>query len=417
MVGQEPFKKELSPMALKDNLKKAVAKVKFTDNQRISQWKCPINTQARYVRVQLEGYNMLTIAQLEVLGFWGLAKGVGRVSYAQAGRDVTVAVIRPSKDPRDVENVYKRAAWADSLNADILRQYETFALEYDKYGRGEVIQKDCLVCAAGVRCETCTLYEIYDDEIKKMPPAVGGRRRRLNSIDTYLIEANKPALEIKVVPKKVRPTKWELRKEKYRAYLKTWFSGKLLPSFIKPMAREDALEMDPEDLMRKISREKALNDLLFDSQGGDTAVVAAVHKDDASVLTDSVAASDENEEKERRAREEKMLAAATPKMSKAGLKKLRDQAMGKEDEDDDDAKSAASSIGDEVNPKVGVFYNMHKEHYKMKPGDVLPTGHVVKANMPKSLTKAAANADEVRRLEAERKQKIKEAEKRMSNVK
>ena len=174
--------------------------------------------------------------------------------------------------------------------------------------------------------------------------------------------------------------------------------------------------MDPEDLMRKISREKALNDLLFDSQGGDNAVVA-VHKEDASVLTDTVAASDENEEKERRAREEKMLAAATPKMSKAGLKKLRDQALGKEDEDDDDAKSAASSIGDEVNPKVGVFYNMHKEHYKMKPGDVLPTGHVVKANMPKSLTKAAANADEVKRLEAERKQKIKEAEKRMNNVK
>ena len=421
MVGQEPFKKDLNPMALKDNLKKAVAKVKFTDNQRISQWKCPINTQARYVRVQLEGYNMLTIAQLEILGFWGLAKGVGRVSYAQAGRDVTVAVIRPSKDPRDIENVYKRAAWSDSFNADILRQYETFALEYDKYGRGEVIQKDCLVCAAGVRCETCTLFEVYDDEIKLMPPAVGGRRRRLNSIDKYLIEANKPPLEIKVVPKKIRPTKWEIRKEKYRSYLKSWFSGKLLPSFVRPMAREDALEIDPEDLMRKINHEKALNDLFLDSPGGDnanTAVVRKHDKDDASVLTESVAESEEKEEKERRDRDEKLLAASTPKMSKAGLKKLRDQAMdGNKEEDDDDAKSAASSIGDEINSKVEVFYHMHKEHYKLKPGDVLPTGHVVRANMPKSLTKAAANAEEVRRLEAERKQKIKESEKRLNNVK
>ena len=43
-----------------------------------------------------------------MFGYWGLAKGVGRVSYATAGRDVTVAVVRPNTDPKDLEELYKR---------------------------------------------------------------------------------------------------------------------------------------------------------------------------------------------------------------------------------------------------------------------------------------------------------------------
>jgi membrane protein required for beta-lactamase induction len=43
-----------------------------------------------------------------VYGYWGISKGVGRVSYAVAGRDVTVAVVRPVTDPRDIEELYKK---------------------------------------------------------------------------------------------------------------------------------------------------------------------------------------------------------------------------------------------------------------------------------------------------------------------
>lgn len=68
---------------------------------------------------------------------------------------MTVAVVRPNTDPKDLENFYKRgdvalphpfhfganlfivcllsAAYSDAMNADILRQLETFTLEYDKY--------------------------------------------------------------------------------------------------------------------------------------------------------------------------------------------------------------------------------------------------------------------------------------------
>jgi hypothetical protein len=59
MIGHEPFGKELTPNALKVNLKMAIAKVRFVDNQRMSFWRCPGNTQGRYVRIQLEGFNTL----------------------------------------------------------------------------------------------------------------------------------------------------------------------------------------------------------------------------------------------------------------------------------------------------------------------------------------------------------------------
>ena len=144
-----------------------------------------------------------------MFGNFGLNKGVGRVSYAAAGRDMTVAVIRANSDPRDVESAYRRAAYvkshfhtiltipnthiqyptltyptqqyqppipkpnthappiqctyrySDAGNADILRQLETFALEYDKFGRGEVLQKSCDICKGDIRCEACDLFEVY----------------------------------------------------------------------------------------------------------------------------------------------------------------------------------------------------------------------------------------------------------------
>ena len=96
----------------------------------MSSWHPPANTQGRYIRVQLEAFESLCISEIEVFGNFGLNKCVGRVSYAAAGRDMTVAVIRAATDSRDVESAYRRAAYADAGNADILRQLETFALEY-----------------------------------------------------------------------------------------------------------------------------------------------------------------------------------------------------------------------------------------------------------------------------------------------
>lgn len=214
MVGRESFPKEANIVSLKDSLRTAVSKAKFTENKRISTWRCPANTQGRFIRLQLEKYNTLSVAEIEIFGYWGFSHGVGRCSYAIAGRDVTVTLVRPSNDPRDVEFLYKRSVYADAENADILRQYETYVLEYDKYGRGEVLTTDnCLICKGIEKCESCLVYEIFSREISSMPPSIGGKRQRLNEITDYLINQNKPDLEPINIRRSKRPTKWNLRKD------------------------------------------------------------------------------------------------------------------------------------------------------------------------------------------------------------
>lgn len=66
MVGKDPFQPGANAIALKENLRAATCKARFTDDKRSSTWRCPANTQGRYVRVQLETYNSLSLAEVEV---------------------------------------------------------------------------------------------------------------------------------------------------------------------------------------------------------------------------------------------------------------------------------------------------------------------------------------------------------------
>jgi len=244
MISTDPFERAVGAISLKKSLKQAVAKVKFTEDQRMSTWRCPINTQGRYIRVQLEGFQFLTLAQVQIFGQRGYDRGVGRVSYAVAGTDCTMAVVRPNTDPKDVETIYKRAAYANSANADILRQLETFALEYDKFGRGEVLWKTCSICSGFDKCEICTINDVYKEEISNLPPGVGGRRRRLKSIEEFLLNHSKPPLVMETLPVKVRPSKWDQRKEKYggiSARFKSWWNKKAVVKRVKkgPVQEDD----------------------------------------------------------------------------------------------------------------------------------------------------------------------------------
>lgn len=180
------------------------ARVRLVEDKRLSVWQVPENITGRYIRVQLEGFNFLHFSQVEVFGVFGINKSVGRVNYAIAGKNVTAAVIRPSSDPRDTEIAYKRAIAADSYNSDILRQFETYALEYGKFGRGDAKNKmaTCLLCKGGQMCETCTMKFEHRDELAKLPLGPGGRLRRLDSISNFLLATEKPPLNYKPKPKK-----------------------------------------------------------------------------------------------------------------------------------------------------------------------------------------------------------------------
>jgi hypothetical protein len=141
---------------------------------------------------------------LQVFGSFGARRSPGRVTSVTAGKFVTAAVLRALPDPRDVETAYKRAVQADPANADVLRQFETYIPEYDKFGRGDDIT-GCLLCSAGELCEFCALKHEYLSELKAIPLGPGGRLRRLDSIRDFLFDIEKPKLQLK--PRKTRGTK------------------------------------------------------------------------------------------------------------------------------------------------------------------------------------------------------------------
>jgi alpha-tubulin suppressor-like RCC1 family protein/Ca2+-binding EF-hand superfamily protein len=403
MIGRVPFDKQTNQIGIKNNLRDAVAKTKFTENQRMSSWHVPANIQGRYIRVQLEAYETLCVAEIEVMGNHGLSKGVGRVSYAVAGRDVTVAVIRPSTEPRDIESAYRRATYADAGNADILRQLETYALEYDKMGRGEVLMKTCDICRGDVKCEACALYEVYKDEIAKIPPGIGGRRRRLKSIDEFLININKPDLELREIPRKVRPTKADVRKAWWSEVFAKWgFSKKKKRQVISP---EEALEMDPESHLERIVFEE---DAKARAEGRDPnldidTLLTKPEKDDESVST----LPGRKKKKKNGMKVEQVVEKADKVKKRPGVDvpKLPDF-------DFDNVGNNLLVAGDGMNSPIlrGKIINPGSPS-TWQPGDMLLTGQKVRNVIPKSISGPASEAEELQQaLDDEKERKRVKAE-------
>lgn len=377
MIGRDPFPTTANVIGLKEGLRTAVCRAKLTEDKRVSTWKCPSNSQGRYIRVQLEQYNSLSVAEIEVFGYWGYNSGVGRCSYVSAGRDVTVAVIRPSHDPRDVENFYKRAAYADSANADILRQIETYVLEYDKFGRGDVLQKDCAICRGVDKCESCIAYETFEKEIANMPPVVGGRRRRLNSITDYLINDNKPPVEPVIVPRANRPTKWQIRKDAFLGRFK--FAQYFFPKTSTFIKTEEALSTDPRELMTAIDYMKKVDHhQKYGATQGGGSVDGQSLDDQSSVTMDPMEGAQNT-----------VLVPLNEELSVDD--DTFDRAAGSRD---DGSIGLRTMLTEESR---GTMVHHHKPHrhgfgksesdnkIRMKVGDVLPTGQVIKSAFPKSV--------------------------------
>lgn len=414
MIGRDPFLKSNDVVSLKENLKNAVCRAKLTENKRVSTWRCPANAQGRYIRIQLEKYSTLSVAEIEVFGYWGISRGVGRVSYATAGRDVTVAVVRPSNDPRDVEYMYKRAAYADACNADILRQFETFTLEYDKFGRGEVLGKECCICKGLDKCEACLFYETFDLDIKRMAPVVGGRRRRLKSISDYLIEHNKPELKALVVPKCERPTKFQMRMQqwfgdfKFKLALPTIFRSAQM-NYITP---KEALDKDPEAMMTQLKYiqrmdEERVAEKEKKTGGAVTAKEVAPHSivdaDDSldSFMQPAGGGVGGGEREPVNSQFESDLSVSLKSAQLDGESFLPGSSLG------------SSRI--DLNRRSSRTKHGYTEKDKpIKVGDILPTGHVVKTAYPKSIADQIGESYDANLLwekQQEEDKKTKQAEK------
>jgi alpha-tubulin suppressor-like RCC1 family protein len=416
MVGRDPFAKTADVVSLKENLRNAVCRAKLTDNKRVSTWRCPANAQGRYVRVQLEKFSTLSVAEIEVFGYWGISRGVGRVSFVTAGRDVTVAVVRPSNDPRDVEYLYKRAAYSDACNADILRQYETFTLEYDKFGRGEVLSKDCCICKGLDKCEACIFYETFTKDIGRMPPVIGGRRRRLKSISEYLVNQNKPELQPTIVPKSERPTKFQLRMQSWFGDLRSkWGLPRLFRSaqlnYITP---KEALDRDPEAMMtqlkyiQRMDEEKIAEKQSAVKAGPITATDVDHHAlvQDNEDLDSFVGGQDESTVDDR-------FQTGDVSVSVASSVNLNNESVAPGSSVGSSKIHSIKQIGAQGGRRKSTRHGYTAKNQPIKVGDVLPTGHVVKTAYPKSIADQIGETYDANLLwekQREEEQKKKEAE-------
>lgn len=112
MISQLPFSDDLEGKeGLDACLNQSVAKVRLSEDKRMSHWNVPKFTFGRYVRIQLEGTNFLHFAQIEVFGHE--ARSHGPITSCSAGKFVTSAVVGGMEDKHGIETAYKRAISAD----------------------------------------------------------------------------------------------------------------------------------------------------------------------------------------------------------------------------------------------------------------------------------------------------------------
>jgi len=138
-------------------------------------------------------------------GNWGRP---GRpVSNVECGRNTMVAIVAPSPSQRDIEEAYLRAVKADTHNAIILRQYESFTQLYDLHGNGEKIEGPCILCTTQKQCEICYLKEefkyILDEELKKIHPSEIEFMTSLREMSHLLMIEPMPSIVF--IPELVKP--------------------------------------------------------------------------------------------------------------------------------------------------------------------------------------------------------------------
>lgn len=240
MASQRPFDKAVGGDSLVNALSLSIARSHITTQvEKCAVWNCPQNTVARYVRLQLENFDFLHVAQVEVFGTTGQRAPIGRCGHVECGRHKTIAVIRPISDQLDVEQAYKRAVTADAENADILRLRETYALEYDKFGR-KVERGDCVLCTGGTQCEICVLKARFKDELVQYSSAgVAGRVLTLSEISQLLLDAPKPPLNYKPKEKTRKKSKRASFKAAVKRRLRTPPSAKKKNSASVPEEEEE----------------------------------------------------------------------------------------------------------------------------------------------------------------------------------
>ncbi|KAL7538516.1 hypothetical protein ACHAXR_008608 [Thalassiosira sp. AJA248-18] len=188
MISQHPFPRDLEGrLGLDACLDQSVAKVRFSEDQRLTNWTVPKFTVGRYVRLQLESSNFLHFAQIEVFGHVS-RRSNGPITSCSAGKFVTAAVIGAMEDRKGIDAAYKRAISADWYNAEILRQFSSYCAEFRKESNSYDKNAECLLCVGSEKCEVCSIKLKFRSELQEL--MTSNEPVRLSDFETHLLSAS-----------------------------------------------------------------------------------------------------------------------------------------------------------------------------------------------------------------------------------
>ncbi|CAK4384168.1 unnamed protein product [Aphanomyces euteiches] len=160
MISESPFEPEGGKLMLRQCLAHSVhLKFKLEDATNPLVWRLPEDTFGRYIRIQLDSTNILSLAQVEVFGVEEWRFLGPKVSSVACGDDITVVVCRPYPSQSDIDTKYLRALCADIAHRDVLREYHTFGPCEHKFVNLTGVFSRCLLCSAQRKCPICTLFD------------------------------------------------------------------------------------------------------------------------------------------------------------------------------------------------------------------------------------------------------------------
>ncbi|EQC40572.1 hypothetical protein SDRG_02460 [Saprolegnia diclina VS20] len=162
-IGQEPFEAEAGKHALREAKAHSIfTKFKLETATNPLVWHPPDNTIGRYVRVQIDGTSILSLAQVEVFGTEEWVYQGPRVQSVASGDDILVAICRPTHAQSDIDKAYLRALCADSRFQSILDEFPTFDTSKMALTDLRRAARDCPLCTVQRVCPLCLLCNELD---------------------------------------------------------------------------------------------------------------------------------------------------------------------------------------------------------------------------------------------------------------
>ena len=84
--------------SMETSIREAKDKKRFYKPTRRATFPLPSGTLARYVRIQVENYEFMHLAEIEVFGSPGTRVKVGKVTHVACGNQVTAVTMAPETD-------------------------------------------------------------------------------------------------------------------------------------------------------------------------------------------------------------------------------------------------------------------------------------------------------------------------------